>query len=124
MLWTKAKRVGKFKQGKIFLKPGNSSLGLRLPLDRLAYVHPDKIDPDPERSPFEDLPPLASLASIKSNLKGRYRKQKNKSSSPKKEKNIPVQPKDLIRTALCVEERGGCIFIFLPPISHFDLPDI
>ncbi len=83
----------------LFLTGGTSPMGLRLPLDSLAWTEPPEI---PERAaadmggllPFivEGEAPPALIADI--------------AESP--------------RTALCVEERDGHLFVFLPPLTRLE----
>jgi len=86
------------RRGSIFLVPGSSPAGLRLPLDSIAWNPPPA---QPERSPFSQLPDLPTAA-----------------------KPVPpaqVTPvEDSPPTALCVEARGGHVFVFLPPLDGFE----
>ena len=47
-----------FRRGAMFLIPGNSPMGMRLPLASLPWVAPDKRDTQEPQSLFEDLPEL------------------------------------------------------------------
>ena len=92
-----------FRRGHLALVPGDSPMGLRLPLDALTWreAPPD----DPEASPFEERAPLASR-------KSRRRRRKAKE----------LEPEAVPRGALCVEVRRGRLFVFLPPtprLEHF-----
>jgi uncharacterized protein (DUF2126 family)/transglutaminase-like putative cysteine protease len=49
-----------FRDGRLFLIPGDSSMGFRLPLDSLPYVPDVELDQVPERNPFEPVEPLRS----------------------------------------------------------------
>jgi uncharacterized protein (DUF2126 family)/transglutaminase-like putative cysteine protease len=89
-----------FRRGYLALVPGDSPLGLRLPLDALTWRPPPEDDPD--LSPFDDLPPLASR-------KARRRHTINE-----------VKPEDVPRGALCVEARQGSLFVFLPPVKRLE----
>ncbi len=88
------------RRGYLALVPGDSPLGLRLPLDALTW-RPSPED-DPDLSPFDDLPPLASR-------KARRRHKVNE-----------VKPEDVPRGALCVEARRGSLFVFLPPVKRLE----
>ena len=88
------------RRGRLVLLPGDSPVGLRLPLQSVAWEPP----PDHfERSPFEPLPPLGGDMAV---LPG----------TPTVE--VPVE--DAPTTALCVEERDGHVFVFLPPVERLD----
>ncbi len=79
-----------FRGDTLFLLPGDSPIGLRLPLDSLPWVDPAMIEPVFERDPFEAAQtlPLAT--------------------------EMAAEP---VRTALTVEPRGGLIHVFLPPLE-------
>ena len=47
-----------FRDGNLFLVPGDSPMGFRLPLDALPYVPEGELDTYPERNPFEPRGPL------------------------------------------------------------------
>jgi uncharacterized protein (DUF2126 family) len=47
-----------FGRGQLFLLPGNSPMGLRIPLDRLPELAPEQREAPLERSPFEEVGPL------------------------------------------------------------------
>jgi uncharacterized protein (DUF2126 family)/transglutaminase-like putative cysteine protease len=47
-----------FRDGNLFLIPGDSPMGLRLPLDALPYVPEAEIEHEHERNPFEPREPL------------------------------------------------------------------
>ena len=49
-----------FRGGALFLVPGDSPIGLRLPLDSLPWADPDAIEPDVEPDPFAPRAPLAA----------------------------------------------------------------
>jgi uncharacterized protein (DUF2126 family)/transglutaminase-like putative cysteine protease len=87
-------------RGHIFLVPGDSPLGLRLPL-RSLVAKPDPLPPD--RSPFEDRRPLGPRPSA---------------GAPTPAKVVP--PSKAPTTALCVERRGGRLHLFLPPFRHLE----
>ncbi len=47
-----------FRDGNLFLIPGDSPMGFRLPLDALPYIPEGLLDTNPERNPFEPRGPL------------------------------------------------------------------
>jgi len=82
----------------LFLTPGTSPMGLRLPLSSLAWTGAPH---QPDRSPFE---PRGGLAEPDGTI------------VPAVECDIEDSP----RTALSVEARDGHAFVFLPPLTHLD----
>ena len=86
----------------LFLLASNLSLGYRLPLDSLPAT--EERDDDLPRDPFE---PVAALDDADLALATARARRKPK-ADPK--------PREIVRTALCVQARGGCLYVFMPPI--------
>jgi uncharacterized protein (DUF2126 family)/transglutaminase-like putative cysteine protease len=90
-----------FRGGTMYLIPGDSSMGFRLPLQSLPWTDEKERDPEPERDPFDprsDLPeatdaPLSGGAELS---------------------------REIIHTALCVEPRDGRLYLFLPPQERLE----
>ncbi|MBN8788220.1 MAG: transglutaminase family protein [Terrimonas sp.] len=126
----------------LFLMPGNSPIGLRLPLNSLPVVAKNKEPKQVERSLFEELEPLPSYQEI---ITSRYglvaehpavkqpvqaqkisdKKEKEKGRKKKTDEDEestipPVFETDVIKTAICIEARDGIIYIFLPPVSYLE----
>jgi uncharacterized protein (DUF2126 family)/transglutaminase-like putative cysteine protease len=88
-----------FKRRHLYLLPGDSPVGYRLPLDSLPWgvdapEFPSRLSPLASRPPLPDFPVPARP--------GRLRRA------------------EVVRTALCVEARGGFIHVFLPPVTHLE----
>ena len=86
------------REGKLFLVPGDSTIGVRLPLNSLPWVDPSELEEEPEPDPFADQAPLPTRAQL-----------------------LEV-PADAgfgrgIRTALTVQARDGLLYIYLPPLT-------
>ncbi len=123
----------------LFLLPGDSPIGFRLPLDSLPWVaeseYPWVIPEDPTR----ELHPLPARpgkrfafqskdkggASIPPSLRGAFgslpdRSPGDQSPSDAAIHRVPAQQESaswVIRAALCVEPRGGRLHVFLPPVK-------
>lgn len=104
----------------MYLVPGDSPFGLRMPLDSLPWARMEDLEKMYGRDPLEPKEPLLddSNARVKLNvdLKGA-----TKITKVQKDKSA----KDIVRTALCVQEREGRLYVFLPPVetieSYLDL---
>jgi uncharacterized protein (DUF2126 family)/transglutaminase-like putative cysteine protease len=89
------------RRGYLALVPGDSPIGLRLPLGSLTW-RPEPPE-EPEASPFDELQPLSARKAAR-----RRRKAKE------------VKPEEVPRGALCVEQRQGKVFVFLPPVQRLE----
>ena len=87
-----------FRRGTLFLLPGDSPVGLRLPLDRLPG----------QPAPFWPQDPW----SIASELPAPNRVMQR----PGTVDEAPAAAVRGIRTALCIEPRAGVLHVFLPPV--------
>lgn len=120
-----------FRRKNCFLIPGNSPLGLRLPLNALPEVAKSKKEIPIERSPFEELSPLGDYASTVSARYGKiappYTPPQYKTYKKEGEEMVEVKEKEtllferaIFTTALAVEERDGIIYLFLPPTTFLE----
>lgn len=101
----------------LFLTPGDSPIGLRLPLDSLPWVlssdYPYVVLPDP----------MAQLGPLPSPRKStEFRPQYSHiSQAPALPPNRRPESQEsagwIVRTALCVEPREGRLFVFMPPTA-------
>ncbi|HUS65111.1 MAG TPA: transglutaminase family protein [Kofleriaceae bacterium] len=85
-----------FRRGAIYLLPGDSPIGLRLPLSSLPPAPPPEVD-EPTVAPADPRRPPQPLDDARAARK-------------------PPPP---VRTALCVEQRDGAVGVFLPPLPSF-----
>lgn len=124
----------------LFLIPGNSPIGLRLPLESLP-ASKEKEKPVIERSTFEKLGALPQFDNIIAN---RYdtvtafippvqrpipafilekekaeREKSGKKEAPQPEKEVLYEI-NTIRTALSIEARDGFLYLFLPPLQYIE----
>jgi uncharacterized protein (DUF2126 family) len=90
-----------FRRGHLFLLPGDSPIGLRLPLGSLG---PGLPPPTPEEEPSEPDPRRGEDAE--------QQKLAVRGAAP----GVPWSSG--IRTAICVEPRGGAVHVFLPPLGR------
>ena len=95
------------RRERLYLIPGDSPAGYRLPLDSLPAVPAEELDPDPAEDPFS---PRGDLhASHVAAEHARRRKPKAVSE--------PKAP-EVVRTALCLSVREGHLYVFLPPLTR------
>ncbi len=93
--------VWRLRAKHIFLSPGDSPMGLRLPLDSLL-TPTDEDAIKPERDPFAEREPL---------------------STDDESQDVQANEEDaatVVRTTLCVEPRDGQLHVFLPPLEHLE----
>lgn len=91
-----------FRNDNMFLLPGDSPLGYRLPLESLEWVDPEKEEPIFERDPFEP-------------------RDMNITINNSKDNEIETDMKEsIVRTALCIEPRDGRMHVFMPPVTHLE----
>ncbi|MEO1011840.1 MAG: transglutaminase family protein [Bacteroidota bacterium] len=105
MLWIS--NPWEFRGNHLILTPGNSPIGLRLPLESLPKDPEVPSEPTVEPELFEPKPPLEAYGTA---LKDRM--------VSKKEKTLDKQP--YVRTAICAEVREKKLFLFLPPMDSAD----
>lgn len=120
----------------LWLLPGDSPMGLRLPLDSLPWVDekefPWNLGPDPTQK-FPPLPLPAAAGerpdSVAQNFiqsaipsrpagSGQNADHWTSETDPDRRPEPGQSAPSTIRTALCVEPRGGRIHLFLPPVSR------
>jgi uncharacterized protein (DUF2126 family)/transglutaminase-like putative cysteine protease len=107
-----------FRGGHCWLVPGDSPMGLRLPLDAQPWVAPAdrevKQPPDPTAA-VEDLPGRDELVARQSKAKAEKPKPANE-RAPK----VGESAAWVTRTAMCAEPRDGVLYVFMPPVDTLD----
>ncbi len=99
----------RLRRGRLFLLPGDSPIGLRLPLKSLPYFDPADYPHLVPADPFVErdaLPEAAALASA--------RRDPASSVCGGAARVVPV------RTALAVEPRDGRLCVFMPPVERLE----
>jgi uncharacterized protein (DUF2126 family)/transglutaminase-like putative cysteine protease len=112
----------KLRRGRLFLAPGDSAIGYRLPLSALPWVPPRQyphvvpVDPSLPRPPLPD--PEAP------------RQRSRAVPAPQTDRQEQVEQDitaDAVRTAIAVEVRDGALCAFMPPVEaledYLDLVD-
>jgi uncharacterized protein (DUF2126 family) len=128
------------RNDKVFLLPGDSPIGLRLPLDTLPYssiaagfVYTQPLDPSFPRGPLPSPEPL-----VKGRARDVYRDEPtwqrdagahfpgapslaiNEQMLDEEDSDHLPTSNDIVRTALCVECRHGRLYVFLPPTQRLE----
>lgn len=127
---------------KLFLLPGDSAIGLRLPLDTLPFSAKRANDSVVPADPFSQRPPLPSPPPVVRQL------PREEISRPANQPNrmgwgsvVPLEndddhfwserqaasrkaehadPNAVVRTAMCIEPRNGRLYIFMPPTETLE----
>jgi uncharacterized protein (DUF2126 family) len=95
------------KHQHLYLLPGDSPMGLRLPLSSLPWVAPDDFELELPPDPFADRETLSDFP-------------RNKPT--RKPDDIKTDPtaQQVIHTALALEVREGILYAFLPPLTSLE----
>lgn len=124
---------------RLYLIPGDSPMGYRLPLDSLPWaIESERGTYDPQ-DPYANYPPLTPRSRLVaerrvqmqpwehtpttdhpvelSHRRGKIKPWAAADTSPSFERFTSAS--DVVRTALCVEPRGGVLHVFLPPLPTF-----
>ncbi|SFI91062.1 transglutaminase family protein [Planctomicrobium piriforme] len=121
------------RSDKLFLLPGDSPIGLRLPLDSLPWVPAGEGQQFYPRDPSEPTEPLPEpsyrrQASIAGRAGGKSRPgiseqrlqlREENEFDEKEEAETAVAPGE-VRTALCIEPRNGRLHLFMPPVEALE----
>jgi uncharacterized protein (DUF2126 family)/transglutaminase-like putative cysteine protease len=99
----------KLRRGNLFLMPGDSPLGLRLPIASLPYIPPDDypyvVEQDP-LEPREELPVYDQTAAGSGAPQQMVQEQQPRSGG--------------VRTAMSIEIRDGVLCAFMPPVEKLE----
>ncbi len=98
------------RRGSLFLMPGDSPLGLRLPISSLPYIPPEDypyINEQDPLAPREDLPVFDQAAAAPGAPPQAVQEQQTRGSGG-------------VRTALSIEIRDGMLCAFMPPAEKLE----
>lgn len=99
------------RREKLFLMPGDSPVGFRLPLGSLQVIAASDYPHAVPRDPFAAAPPLPERSVIM---------QRRRTVTLESPPAPPLGPSEIygsVRTALAIEPRDGRICVFMPPLS-------
>jgi len=130
-----------FRPERMYLIPGDSAMGFRLPLDSIPWVSKSEYPHLYERDPMEDRPPLPEREAMSRQPRvagappprdpqGFMEQQLGpeivgpRPSERSRPRDLPPEKGEsaswLIRTALCTEVRNGVLRVFMPPQRHVE----
>ncbi|HUC62977.1 MAG TPA: transglutaminase family protein [Alphaproteobacteria bacterium] len=139
--------VWPLRAAHLFLTPGDSPIGYRLPLTSLPWVNAANYPYVVEQDPFDARAPLPTRSLPRmaqqrpepaARARGRSQPVELKGETeprrqvlnpmetltlkrPDEEKTARGEPAAwVVRTALCVEPRGGKLYIFMPPMERLE----
>ena len=111
------------RRGYMFLAPGDSPVGYRLPLGSLPWIAPDvyphvvPADPAEERGPLPDFAPSTGPGSLGL---ARARFAAAESAKPQMRPEQTAEVAGTVRTAMSVEARDGRLCVFMPPVERIE----
>jgi len=105
--WISEKWV--LRRGRMFLVPGDSPVGFRLPLDRLPILSEDDYPYLKTPDPFEERGPLPPHAAL--------RKPGGLSLQSRDTAKKAIKRAGYVRTAISFEPRDGVLYVFMPPVE-------
>jgi uncharacterized protein (DUF2126 family) len=93
------------RRERLYALPGDSPLGLRLPLGSLPDVLPEEVEHDLPVDPFAPRDALPRRDDLRRSRTGRAR---------------GARPREVVKTALTVQVRDGHVHIFMPPLTRLE----
>ncbi|MCA9056160.1 MAG: transglutaminase family protein, partial [Planctomycetaceae bacterium] len=131
-----------FRSEKLYLIPGDSAIGLRLPLESLPIAgytgdvtlyNPDPLDPRPHLPAYVELRRAARERRLETESRVRIAEQQRESGTPGEGGLSAAEhafdaavdrtdslPLGMVRTALCIEPRFGRLHVFMPPVGTLE----
>src|SRR5262249_53707987 len=102
----------------MFLLPGDSPIGYRLPLDSPPWAAPQGYPYIYERDPMAPLPARPEKHERQRHLAGGAAPRSPRGAGREWPPARGVPDPTVIRSALCVEPRHGRLHVFMPPASY------
>jgi uncharacterized protein (DUF2126 family)/transglutaminase-like putative cysteine protease len=100
----------RLRRGRLFLLPGDSPVGYRLPLSNLPELKPEDYPHVEFRDPFEPRGPLPPYDEL--------RRGGEAPATPAQAKARKAARAGPVRTAMTFEPRDGILYVFMPPVAR------
>ena len=116
----------KTRRGRLFLVPGDSPVGYRLPLGSLPYVPPASypyVVPTDPSEPRGALPSRAAILQDSATELGREQQTVGFTATTGGQERVEQELGEIggaVRTAISVEPRDGRLSVFMPPVEKLD----
>jgi uncharacterized protein (DUF2126 family) len=101
------------RRGKLFLVPGDSPVGLRLPMKTLPYVKPSEFPFIHEQDPMDPRGELPEPMQFRQSAP-------EPTGAEQQTQNEQFAAEGAVRTALTIEPRDGVLCVFMPPTPKLD----
>ncbi|MGO9420085.1 transglutaminase family protein, partial [Roseiarcus sp.] len=112
----------KTRRGKLYLVPGDSPVGYRLPLGALPYVPPASFPYVFEADPTEPRQPLPDVQAVKGRAQHRasFAAPESGQAAQERVEQTLGDISGAVRTAISVEARDGRLNVFMPPVERLE----
>ena len=101
---------------RLYLLPGDSPMGFRLPLETLPWTTPEDRQQLFERDPLAPRSELPAATVLRQTPRKLVRVAASSSSASDSTPPAVGKSAAVIRTALCLEARQGILHVFMPPV--------
>ncbi len=99
------------RRGRLFLLPGDSPVGLRLPISSLPWIPPASYPHVVPQDPTEPRGPLPDYTAGEAGFSPQRERQDLREQRP---------VEDAVRTAVAFELREGVLCVFMPPVERLE----
>ncbi len=112
----------KTRRGLLYLVPGDSPVGYRLPLGTLPYVPPASFPYVFEADPTEPRQPLPEVQAVRGRAqqKASFAAPESGSAAQERVEQTLGDISGAVRTAISVEARDGRLCVFMPPVERLE----
>jgi uncharacterized protein (DUF2126 family)/transglutaminase-like putative cysteine protease len=108
------------RRGRIYLIPGDSPVGFRLPLNSLPYISPSWYPYINPADPMIEKPPLPDFSTEKGRVMPEHSFQRDIAQRDQPVGQSYEEIGGRVRTAISVEVRDGRVCVFMPPTATLE----